>query len=157
MQKLSFVFKFEVTIFFLPLPLCIPFVFTRGARDIANQPITSKNSSLDIGKLTRTFFAFFQLVFRGVFARSFLSCRSRKFVPPLHGNFEILRSFVFFILAKYYDSFNKFNKYFLQSLDSNLFFREWIFYRMPIHKLKINLFHVRPIPKREAIMDKLLR
>ena len=112
---------------------------------------------LDIGKLTRTFFAYFQLVFRGVFASSFLSCRSRKFVSPLHGNFEILRSFGFFILAKYCDSFNKFNKYFLQSLDSNLFFREWIFYRMPIHKLKLNLFHVRPIPKREAIIDKLLR
>ena len=46
--------------------LCILFEFTR-ARDFTNQLITSKNSNLDIGKLTWTFFADFQLFFFSVF------------------------------------------------------------------------------------------
>ena len=49
----------------------------------------------------------------------FLSCRLRKFVTSLLG---YLGSFGVFILAKFCGSFNKFNTYFLRSLDSNLFF-----------------------------------
>ena len=75
----------------------------------------------------------------------FLSCRLRKFVTSLLG---YLGSFGVFILAKFCGSFNKFNTYFLRSLDSNLFFVNGFFYKMPIHKLT---------PKREAIKDKLLR
>ena len=81
LQKISFVFKFQGTIFFFISPLCILFVFTRGARDFTNQPITLKNSNPDIGKLTWTFCADFWL---------FLSSLSCKFVTPLLGN---LRSF----------------------------------------------------------------
>ena len=44
----------------------------------------------------------------------FLSFRSRKFVIPSLGN---LRSFGAFISAKCCGSFNKFNTYFLRSLD----------------------------------------
>ena len=70
----------------------------------------------------------------GIFSRTFCFCgvkfvvlsfRSRKFVTPLFG---ILRRFGVFILAKYCGSFKKFDTYFLQSLDSSLFFRGWIFY-----------------------------
>ena len=63
--------------------------------------------------------------FRGVLVIFFLSFRSRKSVTLLFG---ILGSFGVFILAKRGGLFNKFNTYFLQSLDSNLFFRNWIFY-----------------------------
>ena len=42
--------------------------------------------------------------------------------------FEIQRSFRVFILAKCYGSFNKFNTYFLWSLDSSLFFFKLICY-----------------------------
>ena len=52
-----------------------------------------------------------------------MSVRSRKFVTPL---FEILRSFEVFISAKRCGSFNKFNTYFLRSLDRSLFFRKRI-------------------------------
>ena len=63
--------------------------------------------------------------FRGVLVIFFLSFRSRKSVTLLFG---ILRSFGIFILAKRGGLFNKFNTYFPRSLDSNLFFRNWIFY-----------------------------
>ena len=36
LYKVSFVFKFQVTIFLFLSPLCILFVFTRGARDFTN-------------------------------------------------------------------------------------------------------------------------
>ena len=49
--------------FSLPPSLCILCVFTRGARDFTNQPITSKYSDHDIGNLTWTFFAYFKFVF----------------------------------------------------------------------------------------------
>ena len=42
-----------------------------------------------------------------------------------------LRSFGVFILVKCCGSFNKFNTYFLRSLNSWLFFRLWIFYIIP--------------------------
>ena len=63
--------------------------------------------------------------FRGVLVICFLSFRALKSVTPLFGN---LRSFGVFILAKRGGLFNKFNTYFLRSLDSSLFFRNWIFY-----------------------------
>ena len=65
------------------------------------------------------------VLFSRSFNQLFLSFRSRKFVTPLFG---ILRSYGIFILAKCCGSFNKFNTYFLRSLDSSLFFRKWIFY-----------------------------
>ena len=83
----------------------------------------SKNSNFDIGKLTWTFFRV--LFVFAEFSLFFLSFRSRKFVTPLFG---ILRRFGVFILAKYCGSFKKFDTYFLQSLESSLFFRGWIFY-----------------------------
>ena len=51
--------NYSVTIFLFLSPLSILFAFTRGARDFTNWSITLKNSNLDIGKLTWTFFAYF--------------------------------------------------------------------------------------------------
>ena len=61
----------------------------------------------------------FRLFSRNLSICMFFSFRSRKFVPPL---FRILRSLGVFISAKCCGSFNKFSTYFLQSLDSSLFF-----------------------------------
>ena len=61
----------------------------------------------------------FRLFSRNLSICMFLSFRTRKFVTPLFG---ILRSLGVFILAKCCGSFNKFSTYFLQSLDSSLFF-----------------------------------
>ena len=55
----------------------------------------------------------------------FLNFRSRKYVTSLFG---ILKNFGVFISAKCCGSLNKFNTYFLRSLDSSLFFRKRIFY-----------------------------
>ena len=63
--------------------------------------------------------------FRGVLVICFLSFRSLKSVTPLFG---ILISFGVFISVKCGGLFNKFNTYTLRSLDSSLFFRNWIFY-----------------------------
>ena len=50
-----------------------------------------------------------------------------KFFTPM---FRILRRFGVFTLAKCYGSFtcNRFNTYFLRSLDSSLFSRKWVFF-----------------------------
>ena len=79
----------------------------------------SKNSNLDIEKLTWTYFC----LFSRSFSQLFLSFRS--FVTPLLAS---LWSFGVFILAKCCGSLNKFNTYFLRSLDFSLFFRKWTFY-----------------------------
>ena len=81
MQKISFVFKFQGTVF-------LSFFFyisARGARDFTNQPITSQNSNLDIGKLTWTFFRVLFLFVFIEFSQFFFSFRWRKFVTPLFG------------------------------------------------------------------------
>ena len=83
------------------------------------------NSNLDIGKLARTFFAYFSFCFRGVLVSCFLSFLLHKIVTLL---FEILWSFGVLILAKCCGSFNKCNTYFLRRLDLSLFFRKYIFY-----------------------------
>ena len=126
LQKISFAFKFQVTIFLFLSPLRILLVCTRGTLDFTNQPITSENPYLDIEKQTWKFLRTFRLFSRNLGICMFLSFRSRKFVTPLFG---ILRSLGVFILAKCCGSFNKFSTYFLQSLDSSLFFfRKWIYF-----------------------------
>ena len=59
----------------------------------------------------------------------FSSFRSRKSVIPLSGMLKIFRVF---ILAKCCVSFNKFETYFLWSLDARLSFRKWIFYKVVV-------------------------
>ena len=119
MQKISLVFlNFKLQFFSSSLPFVFFFIHVR---DFTNQPITSKSFNLDIGKLTWTFFAYFQFCFRGVL--DFFSFCSRKFVAPLFG---IYRSFGVFVLAKYCGSFSKFNTYFLRSW-TRVSFRKWIF------------------------------
>ena len=72
-----------------------------------------------------TYFTYFSCLFSQSFWQLFKSFHSHKLVTPL---FEILRSFGVFILAEFWGPLNKLNKYFLQSVDSSLFFRNWIFY-----------------------------
>ena len=70
------------------------------------------------------FFAYFSCLFSRSFSKLCLSFRWRKFFILW---LRILRSCGVFISAKFCGSFNKFNTYFLRSLDSTLFFRKWIF------------------------------
>ena len=114
--------------------------------NLSNQiqlPIISRNSNLDIGKLTRLFFAYFSFRFRGVLVSCFLSFRLHKIVTLL---FEILRSFGVLILAKYCGSFNKCNKYFLRRLDLkassfiNIFFTLSLTKRPVSSKKKLPVF-----------------
>ena len=72
------------------------------------------------------FFAYFSCLFSRSFSKLCLSFRWRKFFILW---LRILRSFGVFISAKFCGSFNKFNTYFLRSLDSALFFRKMDFSR----------------------------
>ena len=53
MQVVENLFHFQISgyNFSLPLPFCILFVFMHNAQHFTNEPIMSKNSNLDIGKL----------------------------------------------------------------------------------------------------------
>ena len=64
--KNLFRFKISSNNFSFLFPLCILFAFTRSVCDFANKPITSKNSDLDIGKLTWTFFAYLLFCFHRI-------------------------------------------------------------------------------------------
>ena len=91
--KNLFRFKISSNKFSFLFPLCILFAFTRSVCDFANKPITSKNSDLDIGKLTWTFFAYLfcfhriWLVVLWAFVRANLL--------PFVWNFNKFRSFYF--------------------------------------------------------------
>ena len=61
-------------------PLCNLLAFTRSVCDFANKPITSKNSDLDMGKLTCTFLRTFVVLFSQNLVSCFVSFCSRKFV-----------------------------------------------------------------------------
>lgn len=106
-------------------PLCNLLAFTRSVCDFANKPITSKNSDLDKGKLTWTFFAYICCFVFTEFGQLFCKLSFAQIFHPLSG---ILTSFVVFISAKCCGSFNKFTTHFLWSLDSSLLFH-WIFYK----------------------------
>ena len=120
LQRISFIFKLQVTIFLFLSPSRI--LFGRCAY-FTNQPITSKNSKLATGKLTWTFFAYFQFVFAERQLVFFFSFRSRKFVTTLFG---ILRSLGVFTSVKYCGSYSKFSTYLLWSLGPSLFFSQII-------------------------------
>ena len=59
-NTLKNLFRFKISSNNFPFlsPLCNLLAFTRSVCDFANKPITSKNSDLDKGKLTWTFFAY---------------------------------------------------------------------------------------------------
>ena len=70
-----------------------------------------------------------------------------------------LRSFGVFLLVKCCGSFNKFNTYFLRSLNSRLFFRLWIFYMVRqrgTHFCRLFYWSVRyPVTPITQIRDQL--
>ena len=71
-----------------------------------------------------TFFTYFSCLFSQSFWWLFKSFRSHKLVTPLFEIFKKFRSFYFSRILRSIEQV----KYFLQSVDSSLFFRTWIFY-----------------------------
>ena len=92
--KNLFRFKISSNNFSFLFPLCILFAFTRSVCDFANKPITSKNSDLDIGKLTWTFFAYLLFCFHRIWL-VVLWAFVRANLLPFVWNFNKFRSFYF--------------------------------------------------------------